>query len=328
MNRFVTMGVCCLGLMMIGCGGKKGNLTSAQVVASGMVFPADYDAKVDSLKVLSWNVEHFVDEYDNPYINNNRENDPPVEMIERVALLSEAIKAINADVVVLQEFESENFARALARDQFPELGYRFFSASESPTWYMNVVVMSRVPLGTHYGYGRVFTPIVGKTQENGSPASQDQINTRMWSVDVIPNEDYVFTLTGVHLKAGRGEENEGFRKGQYRFLKGQFARFIKERPNANLLMVGDFNSYPDSPELQEFLLPESGVKMLNPTEGTTLLTHPADNPERQLDYILYNDKMKPEVIKESYKVAMPLEAEQMRRIADHLPLVIEFEVQE
>ncbi|MGF1573036.1 MAG: endonuclease/exonuclease/phosphatase family protein [Sumerlaeia bacterium] len=326
MKNLTQLGICCLGLLVIACGGSKGNLSDAQLIANGMVFPPDYQAKTQSLKVLSWNVEHFVDEYNNPYINNNREDNPPVDMIERVALLSEALKLIDADIVVLQEFESENFARALAREKFPELGYTFFTASESPTWYMNVVVMSRVPLGTHYSYGRVSTPIIGKLNEDGSQASQNQINTRMWSVDVFPNPDYAFTLSGVHLKAGRGDENAGYRKGQFRFLKGQFARFIAERPKANILLVGDFNSYPDSPELQEFLLPENGVRMINPTEGQVLFTHTADKPERQLDYILYNDHMKPEIVDNSYKIPMPFEATEMRRIADHLPLVIEFEL--
>lgn len=328
MNRFALSVLSCLVLLIAGCGGNKGNTSHLELVASGMAYPAQDSVTTETLRLLSWNVEHFVDGFDNPYIENNREDNPRAEMVERVALLTTALKAIDADVVVLQEFEGENFARALARDKFPELGYKYFSASESPTWYMNVVVMSRVPLGTHYGYGRVLTPIVGKINEDGTQASQHQINTRMWSVDVLPNEDYVFTLTGVHLKAGRNQDDKATRQGQYRFLKGQFARFMKERETANLMMVGDFNSYPDSEELQEFLRPEMRVSMINPTAGTVLLTHPANQPERQLDYILYNDQMKPEIVEGSYKIPMPLSAEEMRRVADHLPLVVEFRVEE
>jgi len=309
-----------IAVFLMSCQGKP-NLMST--VAPGMVFPADYNpADFSELKVVSWNVEHFVDTFDNPYIDNDRENNPSAKTLERIKLLSEALKEIDADIVVLQEFESESFARWLSENEFPELGYQYFSASESPTWYMNVVIMSRVPLGTHYGYGRVFTPVVGMTNDDGTQQSQDYINTRMWSIDVIPREDYVVTMTGVHLKAGRGERNEGFRKGQYRFLKGQYDRFLNERPEANILLVGDLNSLPESPELTEFLLPGEKVQMINPTAGVETLTHSADDPSRQLDYVLYNEKLEPEVVEDSVKIAMPLNNEKMARIADHLPMEI------
>ncbi|MEM9981864.1 MAG: hypothetical protein AAF734_05165 [Bacteroidota bacterium] len=38
----------------------------------GIVTPADYTNPVgDTLKILTWNVEHFVDAHNSPYINSN-----------------------------------------------------------------------------------------------------------------------------------------------------------------------------------------------------------------------------------------------------------------
>ena len=126
---------------------------------TGVVTPKDYkDVTGDTLKVLSWNVEHFIDTHDNPYTQNRREN-TGYKMEGRVSLLVEALRKADADIVVLQEFEHIQFLQQIAKDSLPDMGYEFFADNESPSWYMNVVVMSRVPLGIIYGYGTVTTPV-------------------------------------------------------------------------------------------------------------------------------------------------------------------------
>ena len=38
--------------------------------------PTWYDASMhDTISVVTWNIEHFVDDYDSPYIDNDRENE-------------------------------------------------------------------------------------------------------------------------------------------------------------------------------------------------------------------------------------------------------------
>ena len=67
---------------------------------------------------------------------------------------------------------------------------------------MNVVIMSKVPLGTFYSYGSLYTPVPGIKNKEGYEEAQINLNTRLWSIDVLPNANYDFNLTGVHLKAG------------------------------------------------------------------------------------------------------------------------------
>lgn len=137
--------------------------------SSILAHPVDYQfPEGETFSVLSWNVEHFVDPYDDPYINNRREDNPGPEMPERVQLLVATIKKADADIVVLQEFESEKYLMSLARDSFPELGYQFFSDAASPGWYMNVVLMSRFPLGVLQAYGDVYTPVTAYRDEEGN----------------------------------------------------------------------------------------------------------------------------------------------------------------
>ncbi|MBZ9651851.1 endonuclease/exonuclease/phosphatase family protein [Psychroflexus montanilacus] len=289
------------------------------------VLPADYEyTDQETFKVLSWNVEHFVDEYDDPYIDAGRENEPNPEMKEKVMYLVEALKNEDADVVILQEFESSKFLRQIAAEHLEGMGYDFFASATSDNWYMNVVVMSKFPLGVMYAYGNVTTPVVDFKNEEGLTETQSQLNTRMWSLEVFPAADYDFILTGLHLKAGRGERNESMRLGQINFLKHQFKRFLSMNPSQNLLVAGDLNSTLGSKEIQA-LKQGSGTadKFYDPLPEE-VFTHSVENPSRRLDYILYNGNMENEYVQNSAQVPSLLDEEKLKVLSDHLPLIIRF----
>ena len=291
----------------------------------GVVQPAEYEPfSKDTLSVLSWNVEHFVDGYDNPYINASREDAPDSLMGNKEQLLVKALQQADADVVVLQEFEHVAYLNQLADSLMPDMNYQFFADAESYNWYMNVVVMSRVPLGTVYSYGAVHTPVIDYVDENGEIETQNNINTRMWSADVFVNENYNFVLTGLHLKAGRGERNEGMRLGQIKFLKGQFNRFLNEDAAANLLVVGDLNSTPDSREIQTMLEGDNGAAFVDPLSGTGTYSHPSDSPFWRIDHILPNKNMAEELVPESVQVRQLLPQKEQEKVSDHLPLMAKF----
>ncbi len=288
------------------------------------IYPDWYNpSEMDTLKLLSWNVEHFVDEIDNPYIDNRREDNPPDNMDERRSMFAEVIKKVNADIVVLQEFESDSYAMKLAEEYFPELGYQVFAAHESNDWYMNVVVMSRVPLGMFYSYATTNTPIIGQTNDDGSQASQTFINNRMWTVDVLAKPDYEFSLTGVHLKAGRGERNENWRLGQINLLRSQLKRLQAVDPDRNFLIAGDFNSTPDSDEFAALLGTGTDLEFVDPLAGTGVFSHPADSVFWRIDHIIPSSSMLPEIEGDTVQVLYPFSPDSMRMIADHLPMYVE-----
>lgn len=276
-----------------------------------------------SFTVMTWNVEHFVDPYDNPYISNRREDNPRSSMQPRIGIFLEALKNADADVVVLQEFESAAYLRKLVNDNLPEMGYQFFADAPSQNWYMNVVLMSKFPLGVLSTYGNVTTPVENYTDSLGRTETQNHLNTRMWSVEVFPTEKYDFILTGLHLKAGRGERNAGMRAGQIRFLKSQFERYLSENSEKNILVVGDLNATPESSEIQ-LLKRRDGKSKNSFTDplAKTDYTHPADNAERRIDYMLPNHNMIKEL--EEVTVQYFFSAEKMRKISDHLPVLSKF----
>lgn len=292
---------------------------------SGMVKPVDYEYKKDSVfTVLSWNVEHFLDSYDDPYIDNERENNPPDNMPLRLNLLLKALKKADADIVVLQEFESAKFLKQLATDSLPEMEYLYFADVPSHDWYMNVVVMSRFPMGVISGYGSVTTPLPGYVGEDGKEETQNQINTRMWSIEIFPSVDYEILLTGVHLKAGRSERDIAMRKGQLNFLVSQFNRMLIENPDKNMVLVGDMNAVPTSEEL-EILIGNDELEnaFIDPID-TAVNSHPADAPRWRLDYMLVNENMQTEMVDNTVTVDAFFPADTMRIVSDHLPVTGSF----
>lgn len=301
------------------------NKESASALDSAIVTPAGYEYPDDTIfKVLSWNVEHFVDPYDDPYIENGREDNPPENMPLRLELFLKALRKADSDIVVLQEFESAKYLRSLAMDSLTEMGYQFFADVPSHGWYMNVVLMSRFPLGIIYGYGNATTPLPEYTNEEGKIETQSNINTRMWTLDVFPAEDYSFMLTGVHLKAGRSERDIAMRKGQLNLLKAQFSRFIKENPDKNMMIAGDFNAIPGSEEMYMLLnAEEQEIRFLDVVD-TSIYSHPSDAPSRRLDYMLVNQNMQAEIVKNDIQVKYFFSEDSMKIISDHLPVLGHF----
>ncbi len=318
-----------LAIFIIACEQPQNNepSKSAEFILSDtsvIARPIGYEySEKETFSVLSWNVEHFVDPYDDPYIDHPRENEPGDKMSSKVSLLVKALRKANADVVVLQEFESEKYLMTLARDSFPELGYQFFSDAASPDWYMNVVLMSRFPMGVLQAYGDVTTPVLNYVDEEGKKETQSHINTRMWTAQIFPSESYEFWLTAVHLKAGRGERNSSMRLGQVNFLQTQFDKIQHLNPSANLMMAGDFNAYPNSPELRRLTDKGHVTPLIDPLDSA-VMSHPADEPQRRLDYLLVNPNMEKEMLANAVQVVNFFSADSMRMISDHLPVMGEF----
>lgn len=285
---------------------------------SSIQTPEWYDyTQFDTISVLAWNIEHFVDEFDNPYIDHPRENNPAENLAERRQLLADALREIDADIVVFQEVESSAFIAAFAQEYFEDLGYQLFTGRESDTWYMNVVIMSRIPLGMLYSYSNIYT-------YRSDTSLQNQTNNRMVSVDVLVRPGFHFLLTGVHLKAGRSETDRNWRIGQLNLLRDHYTQVLAINPEARILLAGDLNIITGHREYYHMLGQGTAVEFVDPLGDVDSFTHPADNPTRQLDYVLPNTNMKRDMVADSKQILTPFEPNTMRLISDHLPVIARF----
>ena len=333
MSSIKYLGFLIIALFFISCSSQKMSKNSGQnllTYKNATTYPDWYDpAEFDTLSVVTWNIEHFVDDHNNPYIDNRREDNPAEDLENRRELLAKALKAIDADVIIFQELESDSYLRKFADKHLGDMGYEVFAALESPDWYMNVVMMSRVPMGLFYSYAHTNTPIPGQTDDEGNPASQTFLNNRMWTADLLINDNYQLTLTGVHLKAGRGDRNQAWREGQINLLRSHHRLLMSQNPERNMIVMGDLNSTPDSPEFQTLLgFGSTPPRYNDPLAGTGTFTHPSDSAFWRIDHILPNEQAAAELIPNSVEVVRPLPTGEMNAVSDHLPLRARFLTQD
>lgn len=267
--------------------------------------------------VLVWNLEHFVDPFDDPYISNPREDLPQTKDPEVLALLAEVIREADPDILALQEVEGDRAIKYFLDNFLPDHNYQYFSSLPSISWYQNTAVASRFPLGRTVSFREV------EMYNSVSDETTNLYNNRLSAVVVQPNPDYQFLLTNLHLKAGRGAEDVTWRLRQIDILKKYFAEQMACAPEANILVVGDMNFLRDSEEYNAMAeLEPPLVDAFEPVGGA--LTHASGSPSRQLDYIFFNEPMGREQLPDSATVLRPLSLEEMATISDHLPVFAAF----
>lgn len=304
----------------------------------GMAPPPDYTPpNKATFTVATYNVAWLTDAHNNPYIESENEDNTTRTTEDRLEAVADVIEALDADILVLQEVESVPFAIEFANEHLEDAGYKYITGSDSPTWIQNVVVMSRFPLGVQYTYTNVHTPIAGFPDENtGKPDAQSFTNNRLVAVDVLVDDDYTLTVFGVHFKASPGDKNEAWRLGQIDFLRGQMQRFLAERPDANIVVAGDFNCAPDSPEFRRLAAPANGTPLLvdlatDPFDAALRTHFSREDAEagnyvasRRIDFVLPNTNLAREQVPGSLKTAAPLPMGDMYKASDHLPVVATF----
>lgn len=284
-----------------------------------------------TFRIATWNVGVFVDEFDDPYIESElddgttqwvpRGRDARGLDSERLGAFAEGVRALEADVLILQGFESPIYLRELAEELFPNTGYRYFTSSKSLDTDRNTVLASRVPLGVFYSYRDVTTPIDGFIEEDGfTPSYQRQDNSQLWAVDVFVNKDYEFTLFGARLREGDGPRNQGIRAGQVDLIQAQASRFLRERRRANIIVAGDLGARPGSDEVQRLRGATGGVAFFDLLQTSD---DPTTSPLHR-QYLMPNRNMVREYVPESVRIGPGLPPETWERVSPHQPVVAEF----
>lgn len=85
-------------------------------------------------------------------------------------------------------------------------------------------------------------------------------------------------------------------------------------------MMGDFNSLPNSIEMEHLLDGKRGNQFFDPIPNN-VFSHSSKSPNRRLDYMIFNKNMMKEVVPGSAEISYILNEEEMVKISDHLPVI-------
>lgn len=254
--------------------------------------------------------------------------------------LAETLRRIDADVVALQEVESDEALRWFLDRHASDLGYEHvISLDAGDQRGIEQSFISRFPLSNPRQWlGELLGgehPELYGSQPNWHAGEPIAFRRSPLMVDVtVPagakgnQEPYRFTAITVHQKAGRFAAY--WREAEARRIVEIIEKLEAEDPARNIVLLGDFNAQTWDDSVQLYL--DAGLIDLfgeeEPAESN--VTHASD---RRIDMILYNRAMASEIIPDTRFVlgtpVHPLGADWRNDprppgyAADHYPVVVD-----
>ena len=190
-------------------------------------------AGAEAFRVATYNVENYLDQD-----TQTRSAKSP----EAKAKVRESIRALKPDVLALQEMGGTNALLEL-RDSLKAEGL------DLPYWEhvagydtnLHLAILSKFPFTARHPHTDDSFLLSGR---------RFRVSRGFAEVDVRVNTNYSFTLITAHLKSrravARADEGE-LRLEEAKLLREKIDARLAANPNANLVVLGDFNDTKDSP---------------------------------------------------------------------------------
>jgi endonuclease/exonuclease/phosphatase family metal-dependent hydrolase len=151
------------------------------------------------------------------------------------------ILEMKPDVLALQEMGDTNALLELRNAlKLGGLDYPVWEHLSGPDPDIHLAVLSRFPLSDRQLHARESYLLEGR---------RFQVGRGFLQVSVRVTTNYTFTLLVAHLKSKRGSataDEADMRLEEAKLLRGKVDAILKANPEANLIVVGDFNDIPTS----------------------------------------------------------------------------------
>ena len=194
----------------------------------------------ETFRIAEYNVENYLDQ--------PTETRHAAKSAEAKAKIRESIHALKPDVISFEEMGSTNALLELRASLKAEgMDFPYWEHVSGFDTNIHVAVLSRFPITARRSH----------TNENFLLQGRRFSVSRGFSeVDIQVNTNYSFTLLGAHLKSKRtvpeGDEAE-LRLEEAKLLREKVDALLAGNPNANLVVLGDFNDTKDSSSTKAIL---------------------------------------------------------------------------
>jgi endonuclease/exonuclease/phosphatase family metal-dependent hydrolase len=283
----------------------------------------------DVIRVATYNLENYLD---------HDVGTRHAKSAEAKSKIRESIRALRPDVIALQEMGSTNaFLELRASLKAEGQDFPFWEHVSGFDTNIHVAVLSRFPFAARRPHTNDFFLLGGR---------RFQVSRGFAEVDVKVGNNYSFTLITAHLKSRRpvpeADEAE-LRLEEAKLLRETIDARLAANPNANLIVLGDFNDTKDSRSTRE-IIGRGKFKLIDtrPAERngdnaagfrpdweprTITWTHyyGVEDTYTRIDYILLSPGMARDwVTNETYVLTMP----NWGVGSDHRPLVATFDAKD
>ncbi len=298
-------------------------------LALSLLFVSSLLQAQTTVRVGAYNVENYLD-----VAASGR----PAKPAESKAKVREMIKLLNADVLALEEMGNTNalleLRASLKKDGLDYPHWEHVSGYDTNIF---VAVLSKYPFTARNSHTNLNFLLQGRRLQVGRGFAE---------LDVKVNDNYTFTLFAAHLKSkrtvGYGDEAE-IRLEEAKLLREKVDARLAQNPNANIVVVGDFNDTKDTPSTKAIIgkgkmaLVDTRPSEKNgdnapperPTYDPATITwthfYGKEDSYSRLDYILISQGMAKEWVKEETYIAT---AANWGVASDHRPIVAEFTAQD
>ncbi len=193
-----------------------------------------------TFRVATYNIENYLDQ--------PTESRPHVKSPEAKAKIRESIKAMNPDVLALEEMGTTDALLELrASLKADGLDFPFWEHVSGADTNIHVAVLSRLPIVARRPHTNDLFLLDGR---------QFRVERGFAEVDIAAATNFTFTLIAAHLKsrlpspvADEAEE----RLAEAKVLRGIIDEHFTNNPNARLIVLGDFNDVKDSDSMKEII---------------------------------------------------------------------------
>jgi endonuclease/exonuclease/phosphatase family metal-dependent hydrolase len=287
-----------------------------------------------TIRLATYNLLDLFDHDDDPELSG-RFDDLPLAISEtRANGLAAAIRAVDADLLALQEVESRD-ALIWFRDRYlADMGYDHVVAHDVGYFRgIECALLSRFEVvGERSWPGESLDDVTREGEGWASVPEGAHLTFRRspLSVDVRGPDDYTLTLFIVHHKAGRDFNYQ--REAEALKIRELIAAVRETDPDRNVVVLGDFNAAPWDKSLRVYLqggfVDTLAHRSVRGVEGRPYKTHLTG---RVLDYILLNGHAYREYVTGSAHVYGTPASRDRRNgepdpdgfASDHFPVVID-----
>lgn len=256
------------------------------------------------ISMATWNLENFFDTNDDYYKDEVLSERQYGDKLNR---LGSVIKGINADIVGVQEIETQGCLEDLAeRSGYP---YIVFYPGNDKIRGINVGVMSKIPIRNYVSHAK---------DRFGSNGSRGAFSRDCLEVHFKHTSN--FTLLVNHLKSKLGGEESDAKRFQQAQRVVEIAEGLQSLPVA---ICGDLNDEPDSKALKPLTTCPFLTDVLGHLPRERRLSFFSKRYKSALDYIFVNNRLKPAIVPGSARVYNTQEA---GAASDHRPVRVDFDL--
>jgi endonuclease/exonuclease/phosphatase family metal-dependent hydrolase len=269
-------------------------------------------AAAETFRVATYNVENYLDV---PTASRTQ-----VKSAEAKTKIREGIKALNPDVLALEEMGTTNALLELrASLKADGLDFPYWEHVSGYDTNIHVAVLSKFPITARRPHTNDTFLLAGR---------RFQVSRGFADVDIQVNTNYTFTLIAAHLKSKRpvpGADEEELRLEEAKLLREKIDEHFNLDPNVNLIVLGDFNDNYNAKSTKQVIgrgksklvdtrpaertgdnLPNPGNPHFSPRNVCWTHYYGVEDSYSRIDYILASPGLAREWVKaETYALLIP-----------------------